>query len=533
MAYPISRRTVLAAAAAGAAGASVPGVSAFAGGRSNQGVRFRLNARTLDGGEQVISLTLDTSRLGPIDPASLTTNTFRVHAKATSPIPIAAGDQIFSVYDLDRPVTEARLNRRGDIVLELSYGEGQLGGGTLGYIVSRGRNVRLDLDYTITQNAPIRSRGGRSITIADFAQGRLSNPEVDAFAYRASSSGMKYRLYRPDQGGFRSRGRRGRPLVVWLHGGGEGASLPDGYYDNETTLRANRGALGFATPRAQRIFSDAYVVAPQSFSYWIEDGDRYAPLIREIIRDLVRRYPIDRDRIYLAGCSNGGYMTLKMDTVYPNLFAALVPICRRGPALRGRRTAADHRRPIERHRHTDLARHLAGRHDGAAGAEHGPRPQAHPRRAGQPVRQRHLERLPVPRPLVVDLRRAQRPAYQGHPYLAVDGRSTQLRIGEVRCRPAGSCWCRTGRRLEVLAGDLVVRVVREPEDLNERPVGERARHDHVAPVGQTAAVGTLVAEGKRATDLRTGRVGGVAFALSGATAFFDRYARAASVGAEE
>ena len=327
MAYPISRRTVLAAAAAGAAGASLPGVSGFAAGRSNQGVRFRLNARTLDGGEQVISLTLDTSRLGPIDPASLTRNTFSVHAKATSPIPIAAGDQIFSVYDLDRPVTEARLNRRGDIVLELSYGEGQLGGGTLGYIVSRGRNVRLDLDYTITQNAPIRSRGGRSTTIADFAQGRLSNPEVDAFAYRASSSGMKYRLYRPDQGGFRSRGRRGRPLVVWLHGGGEGASLPAGYYDNETTLRANRGALGFATPRAQRIFSDAYVVAPQSFSYWIEDGDRYAPLIREIIRDLVRRYPIDRDRIYLAGCSNGGYMTLKMDTVYPNLFAALVPIC--------------------------------------------------------------------------------------------------------------------------------------------------------------------------------------------------------------
>jgi predicted esterase len=325
MANPISRRTILAAAAAGAAGATVPGVSAFAG-RSSRSVRFRLNARTLDGGEQVISLTLDTSRLGPIDPASLTTTTFRVHAKATSPIPIVPPDQIFSVYDLDRPVTAARLNRRGDIVLDLRYGEGQLGGGTLGYIVSRGRNVQLDLDYTITQNAPFRLRNGRSITIADFDQGRLVNPEVDAFAYRISGSGMKYRLYRPDQG-YRSRGRRGRPLIVWLHGGGEGASLPDGYYDNETPLRANRGALGFATPRAQRIFNDAYVVAPQSFSFWIEDGDRYAPLIRKIIRDLVGRYPIDRDRIYLAGCSNGGYMTLKMDTVYPNLFAALVPIC--------------------------------------------------------------------------------------------------------------------------------------------------------------------------------------------------------------
>jgi predicted peptidase len=286
-------------------------------------VAFGLNAEVLDGGEQVVSVTLRTSRLGPIDPAGLTTGTFSVHAKATSPIPIAPGDAIFSEYDLDRPVTAARLDRRGDIVLELSHGEGQLGGGTLGYILSRGRNVRLDLVYTITQNAPLVTRDGRSITIASFTQGRLSNPEVDAFSYHVSGSGMKYRLYSPTHRGGRGR----RPLVVWLHGGGEGASLPDNYYDNETTLRANRGALGFATPEAQRIFSGAYVVAPQSTSYWIEDGPRFAPLIREIVRDLARRHPIDRDRILVAGCSNGGYMSLKMTTTYPELFAASVPIC--------------------------------------------------------------------------------------------------------------------------------------------------------------------------------------------------------------
>ena len=151
----------------------------------------------LDGGEQVTSVTLDTARLGPIDPASLTTGTFSVHAKATSPIPIAAGDQIFSEYDLDRPVTAVRLDRRGNIVLELSYGEGQVGGGTLGYILSKGRNVRLDLVYTITQNAPIVLRDGRPVTISRFVQGRLSNPEVDAFSYHVSGSGMKYRLYSP------------------------------------------------------------------------------------------------------------------------------------------------------------------------------------------------------------------------------------------------------------------------------------------------------------------------------------------------
>ena len=137
---------------------------------------FRLNAEVLDGGEQVTSITLNTARLGPIDPASLTTGTFSVHAKATSPIPIAPGDQIFSEYDLDRPVTAVRLDHRGNIVLDLAYAEGQVGGGTLGYIVSKGRNVVLDLVYTITQNAPIALRNRRSITIAQLRAGPAVRP---------------------------------------------------------------------------------------------------------------------------------------------------------------------------------------------------------------------------------------------------------------------------------------------------------------------------------------------------------------------
>ncbi|GIH03692.1 hypothetical protein Rhe02_17590 [Rhizocola hellebori] len=323
MATPFSRRTLLTAGAGAAAGLSLPGVAAYAGGQTSR-VGFTLDALVLDGGEQVTSITLDTARLGPIDPATVTTGTFSVHAKASSPIPIAPGDVIFSEYDLDRPVTAARIDRRGNIVLDLSYAEGQVGGGTLGYIVSKGRNVQLDLVYTITQNAPFALRNHRPVTISGFQQGRLSNPEVDAFSYHVSGSGMKYRLYSPTS---RSAGRGKRPLVVWLHGGGEGASLPDNYYDNETTLRANRGALGFATAEAQKIFSGAFVVAPQSTSFWLEDGPRFAPLILEIIRDLARRHPIDLDRIYVAGCSNGGYMSLKMTTIYPEVFAASVPIC--------------------------------------------------------------------------------------------------------------------------------------------------------------------------------------------------------------
>ncbi|MFH8469223.1 PHB depolymerase family esterase [Streptomyces sp. NPDC017991] len=325
MATPLSRRTLLAAGTGAAAGLSLPGGGAYADGHAATSMRFTLDAQVLDGGEQVTSVTLDAARLGRIDPASLTTGTFTVHAKATSPIPITDGDVIFSEYDLDRTVTAARLDRRGNIVLDLSHAEGRTGGSTLGYIAGLGRNVMLDLVYTITQQAPFALRDHRSITIKNFVQSRrLSDPEVDAFSSHISGSGMKYRLYSPTGAHSSRRGRH--PLIVWLHGGGEGASLPD-YYDNETTLRANRGALGFATPEAQRIFDGAYVLAPQSTSAWMQDGPRFAPLIREIIGDVTRGNRVDHDRIYVAGCSNGGYMSMKMTTVYPTLFAASVPIC--------------------------------------------------------------------------------------------------------------------------------------------------------------------------------------------------------------
>lgn len=115
--------------------------------------------------------------------------------------------------------------------------------------------------------------------------------------------------------------------MIWLHGGGEGRLTSQNYYDNEASLRANRGAPGFATAEAQRIFKGAYVVAPQCFTYWREAGPAFAPLVREMVDDLVSAHAIDPNRIYLAGCSNGGYMTLEMTARYQDLFAGAIPVC--------------------------------------------------------------------------------------------------------------------------------------------------------------------------------------------------------------
>lgn len=332
MTLPSFGRRALIGAASAVALTSVPTkVNAADSARHKARVGFTLNARTLDGGEQVVSLTLDTSSWGPVDPSSLTPETFSVHAKAVSPIPIAADDRIFSEYDLDRPVTAVTQNRHGDLVLTLSTAEGQLGGGTLGYILSARRNVRLMLTYTVVQNAPLRMRNGRSVVFPAFRQGRLVNREVDVYRRGVSRTGMNFRLFVPAGSSHhprRGRGKRGRgkrPLVVWLHGGGEGGM--GSYYDNETPLRANRGALGFSTPRGQRIFGGAYVVVPQCPSAWMLDGPRFAPQVKALVDDLVRRLPIDRRRVLVIGCSNGGYMSLEMTNRYRGAFAASVPIC--------------------------------------------------------------------------------------------------------------------------------------------------------------------------------------------------------------
>src|SRR3954453_4664677 len=101
MTAPITRRTFLTTGAA-AAGVLLPGVGAHARRHPSHLVRFTLEAQVLDGGEQVTSLPLHTARLGPIDPASLTTGTFRVTDKAPSEVPTGARYRVFSEYDLER-----------------------------------------------------------------------------------------------------------------------------------------------------------------------------------------------------------------------------------------------------------------------------------------------------------------------------------------------------------------------------------------------------------------------------------------------
>lgn len=121
-----------------------------------------------------------------------------------------------------------------------------------------------------------------------------------------------------------------RPLVIWLHGAGEGGTDPS------VIVLGNR-VTKLVDEDIQGIFGEAYILAPQSPTMWMDAGDAkyttngdsiYVEALMELIDSYITSTPgIDTDRIYIGGCSNGGFMTMKMILSYPEYFTAAYPVC--------------------------------------------------------------------------------------------------------------------------------------------------------------------------------------------------------------
>lgn len=126
------------------------------------------------------------------------------------------------------------------------------------------------------------------------------------------------------------------PLMIWLHGQGEGGTDPDiAILGNEVCALAREEIQSYFSAGEE---VGAYVLAVQCETYWMDEGDgtngngsgvsRYTEILMDTIKDYVESNPdVDPNRIYLGGCSNGGYMTVNMLVNYPDYFAAAYPCC--------------------------------------------------------------------------------------------------------------------------------------------------------------------------------------------------------------
>ncbi len=182
---------------------------------------------------------------------------------------------------------------------------------------------------------------------------------------RYYSINLPYMFYVPDNASEKAK----IPLILWFHGLGESGLNP-------YLVLLGAEAANLADDKIQNYFKNgAAVLAPQCPTGWLETtessvmGIRYwAPIdidgtvekvanpikkflnnfipieepeeqafaavsyytepVTELLMNFLESHPeIDRNRIYVGGCSAGGYMTMNMLFEHPELFAAAFPIC--------------------------------------------------------------------------------------------------------------------------------------------------------------------------------------------------------------
>lgn len=182
------------------------------------------------------------------------------------------------------------------------------------------------LEIALTENAMLKTDTGAPVSdvavnsVVDLKNAvypQLEGVDLSGVFTGTDGKTLTYGSYVPEEDGGQ------HPLVIWLHGSGEGgtdAALP--VLGNKVTALYGQ--------EFQNIMGGAYVLTPQTQDYWmVYDEERdfqdnpgissvYHGTLMELIEAYVNAHPaIDRGRIYVGGCSNGGYMTMDLVMNHP------------------------------------------------------------------------------------------------------------------------------------------------------------------------------------------------------------------------
>lgn len=126
------------------------------------------------------------------------------------------------------------------------------------------------------------------------------------------------------------------PLLIWLHGGYEGGTDIDiALLGNEVTALTRDDIQNQFTSEGGN--NGAYIFTAQTPTAWMDSGTQqmdgnqdsiYRDVLTKAIHDYVAsNSDIDINRIYIGGCSNGGYMTMSLMVHDGDFYAAAYPIC--------------------------------------------------------------------------------------------------------------------------------------------------------------------------------------------------------------
>lgn len=106
-------------------------------------------------------------------------------------------------------------------------------------------------------------------------------------------------------------------LLIQLHGSGERGN---GGVELDRVAKH-----GFSNTVNDSNFQDCILILPQcpEDTFWVAKIESLGAFVRQMIRE----YAADPDRVYLCGLSMGGYGTWYTAMAYPELFAAIAPCC--------------------------------------------------------------------------------------------------------------------------------------------------------------------------------------------------------------
>lgn len=276
-------------------------------------------------GVDKIILTLDT----PLDAVDETTFVVSEHKQTTD---WAAADFPVIESDFERTVTSATITPEGTIELELACDPNS--GSPFLYTMATGYNTWSDpyqLNISLAEGAKVTTDGKAvgELVIEPVAVNVVTSADewkTDSFT-ASNGTTFNYAAWDP--------AAESKSLVIWLHGAGEGGT---DHTDPRITVLANK-VVALSEGAFQQAVGNAHVVAPQCPTMWMdqdgnstyiaEDATEIASYYTESLEEFIDAYAakVGAEKIVLAGCSNGGFMTLWMGIHRPDAYAGIVPIC--------------------------------------------------------------------------------------------------------------------------------------------------------------------------------------------------------------
>lgn len=214
------------------------------------------------------------------------------------------------------------------VVLEMPYGP-LLPLSNLSARRTAMQNDFVQMDIRITQIAPIPGAPSAKGLVFDECIGDIC-PALSHWSFHeeiTESEPFRYAWYEPRH----ATGKK-HPLLIWLHGAGGGGTDP------RYPISGNR-VTAFSSELAQNKLGAPWIFVPQCPTVWMDDGQGsplmqsnrtiyLAPLKQAIDSFLAKhRDSIDPTRIWIAGASNGGFMSVLQAMQYPGFYAAAVPVC--------------------------------------------------------------------------------------------------------------------------------------------------------------------------------------------------------------